>query len=130
MSLSSHPVGPVIPVSDLEASRGFYEDKLGLEGEPTPGGYLVRAAGGTVIYLLDGGELAGKADWPLASFESDDLAAAVASLRENGVEFLSMSAADGDPFDADERGISAQEDIAVAWMLDPDGQVLTVFERS
>ena len=33
------------------------------------------------------------------------------------------------PFDLDERNIADQGDLAVAWMRDPDGNVLTVFGR-
>ena len=74
MSLESLEVGPVIPVSDMEASRAFYEGKLGLRGEPAPGGRVLHAGAGTRIFLLDVASYAGRAEWPLASFRTDDLA--------------------------------------------------------
>ena len=43
-------VGPVIPVSNLEASREFYESKLGLRGESAPGGWALQAGGDTRIF--------------------------------------------------------------------------------
>jgi hypothetical protein len=36
-------IGSAIPVSDLDASRVFYEGTLGLEGEPAHGGHALRA---------------------------------------------------------------------------------------
>lgn len=128
MALASTPVGPVIPVSDVDAARAFYEGKLGLAGEPTPGGYALRAGEGTSIYLLPVEGSPGPVKWPLASFLVDDIAAKVGELRERGVDFMTMNQADGDPFTTDDRGIAAQEGLAVAWMVDPDGQVLTLFE--
>jgi catechol 2,3-dioxygenase-like lactoylglutathione lyase family enzyme len=119
-------VGPVIPVSNLAASRAFYESKLGLRGEPAPGGYALHAGGGTRIYLLEGTDYAGRAEWPLASFQTDDLAATVADLRERGVELLIMG--EGDPYRTDERGIADLDDMLLAWFRDPDGQVISVFE--
>ena len=128
MALASTLVGPVIPVSDLDAARAFYEGRLGLSGEATPGGYALRAGEGTSIYLLPVDASPGPAKWPLASFRVDEIAAKVDELRERGVEFMIMSQAGGDPFTTDERGVAAQEGLAVAWMLDPDGHVLTLFE--
>jgi hypothetical protein len=61
----------------MDASRAFYEDRLGLEGEPAPGGYALRAGGATRLFLLDVASYAGKADWPLASFQTHDLSATV-----------------------------------------------------
>ena len=118
-------VGPVIAVSDLARAREFYEGRLGLGGEATPGGWLARADGGTVCYLLEGVSDAGSASWPVASFLVDDVRATVRALRARGVPFLGP---DDIPFDLDEDGISTDDSgMAVAWMRDPDGSVLTVF---
>lgn len=117
-------VGPVIAVGDLSRALEFYQDKLGLTGAETPGGWTVRADDGTVLYLLPDVPDAGSASWPVASFRVEDVRATVRSLRVRGVEFLGP----GDlPFDLDEDGISAGEEMSVAWMRDPDGSVLTVF---
>jgi hypothetical protein len=73
-------------------------------------------------------EYAGQADWPLASFETDDLRATVDELRRRGVRLEMMS--DGDPYETDARGIAAVEDMLIAWFRDPDGQVIAVFQRT
>ena len=126
MDIETLSVGPVIPVSDMAASRTFYEETLGLEGEPAPGGYALRAGNGTRIFLLAGTSYAGQAEWPLASFQTDDLAATVTDLHERGVELELMG--DGDPFQTDERGIADLGAILIAWFRDPDDQVISVFQ--
>ena len=126
MGIDTLSVGPVIPVSDMAASRRFYEETLGLAGEPAPGGYALRAGNGTRLYLLEGTSYAGQAEWPLASFQTDDLAATVRDLRERGVDLEMMG--DGDPFQTDERGIADLGNILIAWFRDPDDQVISVFQ--
>jgi hypothetical protein len=86
----------------MAASRSFYEGTLGLHGEAAPGGYALRAGAGTQLFLLDGPGYAGRAEWPLASFQTDDLAGTVAELHDAGVELEMMG--DADPFQTDERG--------------------------
>ena len=126
MQLRYLNVGAIIPVSDLAASRAFYEGTLGLDGEHAPGGYVLRAGGTTRISLLDVASCAGQAGWPLASFQTDDLAATVAALVSRGVRLEVMG--DGDPYQTDERGIANLGDMLIAWFRDPDGQVLSVFQ--
>jgi catechol 2,3-dioxygenase-like lactoylglutathione lyase family enzyme len=127
MELHTLNAGAVIPVSDLDASRAFYEDTLGLQGEPAPGGYALHAGGTTKLYLLDVAAYAGQADWPLASFETDDIVATVESLARRGVQLEIMG--DGDPYETDERGIADLGDMSIAWFRDPDRQVIAVFQR-
>ena len=120
-------VGPVIAVGDLARAREFYEDALGLEGAETPGGWVVRADEGTVIYLLPDVPDAGSASWPVASFRVGDLRSAVRGLRARDVPFLG---ADDLPFELDADGISTTGPMSVAWIRDPDGSVLTLFSVS
>lgn len=118
-------VGPVLAVGDLDRARGFYEDQLGLRGEATPGGWALHADQGTVAYLLAGDPNAGSATWPVASFRVSDVHATVRLLRDRGVTFLGT---DDLPFDLDDDDVSVdQSGMQVAWMRDPDGNVLTVF---
>ena len=115
--------GAVIAVSDLARARAFYEGRLGLVGEETVGGWIVRAGGGSVLYLLvDDG--AGTATWPVASFRVTDLVGAVRALRARGVPFLTQGEL---TFTVDDDGIAHQDGMRVAWMRDPDGSILTIF---
>ena len=123
--LADMHVGAVIAVTDLARAREFYEGRLGLIGEATPGGWLLRGDGGSVAYLLPGISDAGSASWPVASFHVDDIRATVRDLRARGVSFLGP---DDLPFTLDADGISADTSgLEVAWLRDPDGSVLTVF---
>jgi catechol 2,3-dioxygenase-like lactoylglutathione lyase family enzyme len=118
-------IAPVVAVTDLQRSRDFYEGKLGLDGAATPGGWTVSGDYGTVINLLPEVPDAGSASWPVATFRVDDVSATVRELRSRDVPFLGP----GDiPFDLDEDGVSAgQEGLRVAWMRDPDGNILTIY---
>ncbi len=120
-------VGPVIAVGDLDRARDFYENKLGFDGVQTPGGWMLRADDGTVVYLLPEVANAGSADWPVASLRVDDVRAVVREYRDRGVSFLGP---DDIPFDLDEDGISKTDAMQVAWFRDPDGSVLTIFALS
>lgn len=120
-------VGPVIAVTDLARARAFYEDALGLRGEETPGGWVVHADEGTRAYLLPDVPEAGSATWPVASFRVAGLRQKVRSLRARGVPFLGNEQL---PFDLDEDGISVTDPMQVAWMRDPDGSILTLFQPS
>ncbi|MHC1563014.1 VOC family protein [Actinomycetospora sp. C-140] len=121
------PVATVIPVSDMARSRAFYEETLGLAGDPVPGGgHVLRAGDGTLLYLMAGTGYAGQAGWPLASFRAHDLPATVAELRDRGVTMIAM---DGEPpWRTDERGIADFGDVLIAWFRDPDGQVISVVQ--
>lgn len=118
-------VGPVIAVGDLAQARAFYEDALGLTGEEAAGGWALHGDGGSVAYLLPGDAGAGSASWPVASFRVADTHHTVRELRQRGVRFLGPNDL---PFPLDDEDISVdQSGMNVAWMRDPDGNVLTVF---
>ena len=119
------PVGPVIPVSDLERSRRFYETELGLTGSPAPAGSVLHCGGGTTVYLLAGTDYAGQANWPLASFRTDDLDALVADLIDRGIRLEQIH---DEWTDTDDRGIAELEGMRIAWLRDPDRQVIAMFE--
>lgn len=119
-------------VSDLERSRRFYADALGLEEAPRPhnftfGGVWFRF-GGTEIHLLveahttgGAGQAAGmgaaKGLTHHLAFEVDDLRPALARLAEHGVELAGGPMPRGDGY-------------TQAFFLDPDGYVLELFQHT
>nr|WP_279303162.1 VOC family protein [Nocardioides currus] len=113
-------------VTDLERARAFYEDGLGLDGSPAPGGgWIPTGDHGTTLTLLPDVSDAGSASWPVATIRVDDVHAVVRDLRDRGVPFLGP---DDLPFELDADGVSvSQEGLQVAWMRDPDGSFLTGF---
>jgi catechol 2,3-dioxygenase-like lactoylglutathione lyase family enzyme len=86
VNLESAAVATRLPAGDLNRARKFYAEKLGLEpADERPGGLLYRCAGGDFVVF----ESAGTSPGTLTQmgFEVEDIAAAVAGLRERGVVF-------------------------------------------
>ena len=118
-------------VADLDRSRRFYAEALGLEEVPRPPNFTFAGAwfrfGEDEIHLLAEADTTGRAGAPdpgpsaafgLAThlaFEVDDLAAACARLVENGVVLI------GGPMP---RG----DGVTQVFFHDPDGYVLELFQ--
>jgi catechol 2,3-dioxygenase-like lactoylglutathione lyase family enzyme len=118
-------------VSDLERSRRFYAEALGLEEVPRPSNFTFDGAwfrfGGTELHLLaeehttggagqgDAGEGAARGLTSHLAFEVDDLEHALTTLRRHGVEL------EGGPMP---RG----DGVTQVFFLDPDGYVLELFQ--
>ncbi len=126
MTVASMRVGPLIPVSDIAKSRAFYEDTLGFRGQEVPGGVELTCGDGTTAFLLDGPSYAGTAEWPLATFRSPNLEVTVGELGAIGVPLEQVHE---DGMDTDDRGIAEMPGGGrIAWIRDPDNQVLSIFE--
>ena len=121
-------------VSDLERSRRFYRDALGLEEVPRPTNFTFDGAwfrfGEHELHLLTEAHTTGGAGQPDGggagaerglthhlAFEVGDLAEARARLAEAGVELS------GGPMP---RG----DGVTQMFFVDPDGYVLEYFERT
>ena len=120
-------------VSDLERSRRFYGDALGLTEISRPSSFAFAGAwfraGEDEVHLIVESDTTmpagGAATGPglraglvtHLALEVDDLAAMLDRVRERGVEIGSGPMARGDGVDQ-------------AFVLDPDGYVVEVFERT
>jgi catechol 2,3-dioxygenase-like lactoylglutathione lyase family enzyme len=120
-------------VSDLERSRRFFSDALGLEEVPRPRNFAFDGAwfrfGGTELHLLSDAHATGGAGQPdpgagaergmthHLAFEVDVLDAACARLAENGVELLGGPMPRGDGY-------------VQVFFRDPDGHVLELFQHT
>ena len=114
-------------VPDLEEAVAFYEGMLGLPVAdrlslmPGHEEVIIEAGGATIC--LEVGEGGGR-DTPI-SFEVDDVAAAVATLRERGVhpeeyDLPSFKTVDG---------IASMGDFQAAWIKDPGGNLIGIITR-
>ena len=75
-----------IPVKDLQRSRKFYAEKLGLEpSEERPGGLLYRCGEGEFALFESTGAASG--DHTQMGWEVEDIEATVERLRARGVVF-------------------------------------------
>jgi len=121
-------------VSDLDRSRRFYREVLGLEEIARPdsfdfGGAWLRVGAVDEIHLIsesDGTARAGRTDHgaggfmgfvPHVALECDDLDAALGRAEEHGVLPASGPVPRGDG-------------VTQAWVLDPDGYVIELFART
>jgi catechol 2,3-dioxygenase-like lactoylglutathione lyase family enzyme len=118
--------------SDPERTRAFYEETLGLEfllrrelveGRPE----LVFRAGGGALICIEGGEGTPEPPRnPPFTFRVDDIAAAVASLRERGVTFEEYDLT----FLKTEDAIAEVAGVKAAWFRDPDGYLLALMQEA
>ena len=86
MVLEDGKVATRIPVRDLQRSRKFYAEKLGLEPkEERPRGLLYRCGGGEFALFESTGAASG--NHTQMGWEVEDIEATVEQLRARGVEF-------------------------------------------
>jgi len=112
-------------VSDIEETKRFYGETLGLEikemdvGAPEP--LLELALGDRPTLIYRKGDLS-PANYTILNFPVDEVEAAVDELASKGVEFERY-----DEFDQDEKGIDRSGPAGgIAWFKDPSGNILAV----
>ena len=123
--LSEFPVFPILLSLDLDASRAFYHDVLGLEiaREDEDDRIVFRAGGGTQVAVTK--STVGTSDsqtqmaWRVA-----DIRAAVAELRARGVRIEEYVA----PDPVTTHGIADMGHSWAAWFIDPSGNCLAVVQ--
>lgn len=85
--LSNSTVTTMLPVKDMGRARAFYEGCLGLKpGGLRPDGKFVYLVGGSTLALFPKPE-GTKAEHTTISFQVDDIAADIESLKRAGVVF-------------------------------------------
>jgi|SRR5215207_6391201 len=124
MSLSDSKVTPAVGVSDMERAKEFYEGKLGLSGgeETGDGGVTYPCGDGTSVHVYPSPN-AKPSGATLLAWDDDDLEATVDELTGNGVSFERY---DEGPVKTDEKGIATFDDTKIAFMKDPDGNILAI----
>lgn len=123
--LSDYPVFPILLSKDLEASRAFYHDRLGLEIlREDPGDRIVfRCGGGTRLAVTLSTVGTSDTQTQLA-WLVPDIHAAVGDLRASGVRIEEYEAPD--PVTTD--GIADMGHSWAAWFIDPGQNVLAVVQ--
>lgn len=123
--LSEHPVFPILLSTDLEASRAFYHDTLGLEimREDEGDRLLFRCGAGTQLAVTF--STTGTSDTQTQmAWRVPDVRSALVDLRARGVHIEEYQAPD--PVTTD--GIADMGHSWAAWFLDPSGNVLAVVQ--
>ena len=113
-------------VDDTGKARRFYGETLGLEVSEVGGGMLrLELAGGGQVLLYPKPDHE-PATYTVLNFPVTHLEAAMAELRERGVEFERYDSAD---LTTDDAGVAEGEGPRIAWFKDPAGNILSVLEE-
>ena len=126
--LAGCPVYTILLSTDLEASRVFYRDKLGLnllrEDHSTADHRLVFEAGeGTRIVISQ--STAGTSDSQTqAAFRVPDIRAAIAELRAHGVKIEEYVA----PDPVTDDGVADMHHSWAAWFIDPSRNCIAIVQ--
>lgn len=122
--LAAARIGANVPVSSLDEAVSFYEGKLGLtlfERDDELHYARFAGAGETKLGVYESAT-AGQARHTLASFVVDEVREAVAGLKANGVVFEEYDL----PGMKTEDGVATVGNTRVAWLKDPDGNILEI----
>ena len=112
------------PSTDLERSRAFYEDVLGLPLTEASSFAVAFDAAGTQLRVT-AVEQRVAAPYTVLGWRVPDVAGAIRDLIARGVEFERYAR-----MDQDADGVwQAPSGARIAWFKDPDGNVLSLTER-
>ena len=119
-SLAEFQVYAVLPCSDYERAKAWYEDKLGLvpSEETGPNGWL-RMADGT-WFILTQSSNAGTAKNTAAGFTVYEIESVMAGLRDRGVVFEDY------PEMGTVDGLLSMGPYKAAWFKDGEGNVVEI----
>lgn len=120
--LADKPIDVVLLAPDLEASRQFYAEKLGLEILSEDVDSIVFRCGGDSRIELSASTTGTADEQTQASWRVDDLASEVAELRSRGVEIVEYDIAGLKT----ENGIFDSGDALHAWIVDPGGNTIGI----
>jgi catechol 2,3-dioxygenase-like lactoylglutathione lyase family enzyme len=125
--LSNAKISAVVPVTDLDRARTFYEGVLGLRifKEDFDRGTVIYHSADTYLLIYQR-QTASSGEHTVVAFEIDgDVEAVLDGLLERGITFDTFEIPGVDmPWDA--RGILRDGDNYAAWFKDPDGNVINV----
>ena len=123
--LNDHPVFPILLSKDLDATRSFYRDVLGLEIlREDPGDRIVFRTGGGTQLAVTLSTVGTNDTQTQIAWRVPDIHAAVAELRDRGVRIEEYAAPD--PVTTD--GIADMGHSWAAWFVDPSDNVLAVVQ--
>jgi catechol 2,3-dioxygenase-like lactoylglutathione lyase family enzyme len=118
--LGNAQVAALLPTTDIEAAKDFYQNKLGLKLLPIENGPVVFEAGdGTTLEVYPRSEPS-KAEHSVAAFRVTDIASVIAELEGKGVVF--------EDYEGTVNHVMEYGPTKLAWLKDPDGNILSLSE--
>jgi catechol 2,3-dioxygenase-like lactoylglutathione lyase family enzyme len=122
--LTAYKVYAVLPSSDLDRARAWYEEKTGTTPSMSdPGGLWYECAEGT-WFLVTRSAFAGTAQNTAASFQVTGIEQVMADMRERGVVFEDYDLPDFKT----EDGLFTHGPYRAAWFKDADGNIIEISE--
>jgi catechol 2,3-dioxygenase-like lactoylglutathione lyase family enzyme len=123
--LNEFPVFPILLSKDLDATRAFYRDLLGLEvAREDPGDRIVFRTGGGTQIVVTQSTIGTRDTQTQMAWRVPNIHAAVDELRRRGVRIEEYEAPD--PVTTD--GIADMGHSWAAWFMDPSDNVLAVVQ--
>ena len=123
--LNDQPVFPILLSKDLDATRAFYRDVLGLEIlREDPGDRIVFRTGGGTQIAVTLSTVGTRDTQTQLAWRVPDIRAAVAELRALGLRIEEYDA----PDPVTDDGVADMGDSWAAWFLDPGDNVLAVVQ--
>jgi catechol 2,3-dioxygenase-like lactoylglutathione lyase family enzyme len=125
MGLSVYSIVAFVPITNVEAAKAFYRDKLGLRlvSEEPPFALVFDAHG--IMLRLSIVEKASPAQGTVLGWRVPQVAPVVRDLVQAGIQFTRYEF-----IKQDELGIwTTPTGARVAWFKDPDGNVLSLSEH-
>ena len=124
--LSNHKMSAVLASTNLDATREFYEQKLGFSLSPkTIKNHLLFDCGDGSTVLIYGRGKGNSADHTQVRFWSTDIHTDVAELVGRGVVFEEY---DTGAFKTVDHVVTTAGIGKSAWFKDPDGNTIAVFQ--
>ncbi len=120
--LGSYEAAATIPAEDLARAMRFYTEVLGLKVLMSDeGSALLEAGKGSKVFMYQRERT--KAEHTAITFNVNDLENVVEGLTAKGVVFEQYDLGE---IKTDERGIAAAGENMIAWLTDPEGNILAL----
>ncbi|MGH2554351.1 MAG: VOC family protein [Actinomycetota bacterium] len=115
-----------IAVTDIDRAKKFYGEILGFKVQDDRSDGVTYEAGKGTWFLVYPSQFAGSNKATYMSFEVQNLDTAVKELRDRGIVFEEYDLPGLKTVD----GIAEIQGVKGAWFKDPDGNILSVGERT
>lgn len=113
-------------VNDIQKAKDFYGRTLGLQVSESHGLLTLQLAGGNKVLIYPKVNHA-PATFTVLNFPVENVDESVDELAKRGVRFEIYDESD---IKTDEKGIMRGNGPTIAWLKDPDGNVLSVIEET
>ncbi|NHF58511.1 VOC family protein [Flavobacteriaceae bacterium TP-CH-4] len=113
--------------NNIESSKKFYGETLGLQVVENEMGILEIKAGGSNRFVIYPKENHQPATFTVLNFEVKNIQSEVDDLIAKGITFEQYP----EPMKTDEKGICRRDDrFAIAWFKDPAGNIISLIQEN